>query len=173
MLVLLFKECKSPTIYYMISEDLCYDICPPRYYGNTTDLLCYSCPQYDCYSCGNTASTNNNCLTCNNTLDFRVLSGTRCIPIDGYYDDGFQNSTAQLCDLTLCKTCSLTQTNCTSCNDGFYLLGNTCNQCVSNCTNCTSLTNCLSCEPNFVNLITSCLNCSSILHCVSCNTSSC
>ena len=26
------KECKSPTIYYMISNDTCYDICPYYYF---------------------------------------------------------------------------------------------------------------------------------------------
>ena len=26
------KECKAPTIYYMISNDTCYDICPNYYF---------------------------------------------------------------------------------------------------------------------------------------------
>lgn len=158
-MIFLFKECKSPTLYYLSQKDLCYDVCPERYYENTTYSVCTACPQYDCYTCGNNQSTESNCLSCSSSIDFRIQNGTRCVPMDGYYDNGTSISTAQLCNLTLCRTCSKVNFNCTACNDGFILSANTCTplSCASNCSNCTSATNCLSCQAGYINLVTSCL----------------
>ena len=59
-------------------------VCLPRYLFNASTLSCDSCP-YDCYTCDVTG----NCLSCNSSIDHRVLSvdntSTRCVPAMGYF----------------------------------------------------------------------------------------
>jgi hypothetical protein len=125
--VFLFKECATLIPYYYIVQDTCYDPCPPRSYTDVTDMTCGPCSNYACYTCTTSMTT---CLTCNATLDFRTLISGDCIPLDGYYDDGTNNPTAQPCDLTACLTCNTTSTTCFSCNTGYYLTGTACQPCI-------------------------------------------
>jgi hypothetical protein len=56
------------------------------------------------------------CLTCNSSDNRQLNSSTLlCDPIDGFYDDGTNNSMVFPCD-SACLTCSESATYCTSCN---------------------------------------------------------
>jgi hypothetical protein len=48
---------------------------------------------YFCETCDNLV----NCTSCDSLIDFRVLdlNSSLCVPMDGYYDDGTNNSIAQ------------------------------------------------------------------------------
>lgn len=70
--------------FYRFSDQLCYSTCPPRYYGDDESHSCKLC-SYDCYTC----NPNGTCLTCNPTIDYRILdSGSnRCVAMKGYFDN--------------------------------------------------------------------------------------
>ena len=74
---------------FLRSENLCHSTCLPRFFPNSSSLICESCP-FDCYTCDNTG----NCLTCSAQLDFRVLntSTSRCNPQAGYYESNVSQS---------------------------------------------------------------------------------
>jgi cysteine-rich repeat protein len=167
-----FKECDPTTPYYMLATDICYDICPARYYGDS-QFLCQPCPlsSYDCYQCNSSGL----CTTCSNSTDFRVMNSStnRCNPMPGYYDEGTNNSTAKPCNSN-CKTCITTSIYCTSCNPKFYLIPNECIPCMTNCQVCTSGTSCDTCDPNYAfdSGASACvltINCSDIAYCTTCN----
>jgi hypothetical protein len=69
--------------------------------------------------------------------------------MDGYFDDGMNNSMTQPCD-PICITCSGSPTYCSSCpNDTYYLLNGNCNLCnstLTGCITCNDVTTCTSCE---------------------------
>ena len=100
---------------------------------------CMACP-FDCYTCDSAG----NCLTCNSTADYRVLNGTRCIHMGGYYE--LNVTTAAACS-NGCLVC-LNNTYCKSCLAGYYANtdSNTCVQCPSICTTCLSPTYCSGCS---------------------------
>ena len=140
---------------------MCYTTCLPRFFPNTSTLVCDNCP-YDCYTC----DSKGNCLTCNGTTDFRVLlvnttaQTSRCVPMNGYFEIFTQ--TASFCPVS-CSLC-LNLTYCTSCNNGFYLRAdnqcystcleryyadsssNTCKNCLYDCYTCNNNNGCLSCS---------------------------
>ena len=105
------------TGYYKRPDTYCYTFCLQRQYANNISRTCIQCP-YDCYSC----KKNGECITCNETTDFRVLSPTtsRCMPLMGYYEN-FLTVSAQ-CP-TGCSECS-SSTFCTACEVGFLLTDN-------------------------------------------------
>jgi hypothetical protein len=144
--VFLFKECPTAIPFYYNTPSTCYNPCPPRTYTNITDMTCGACTNYACYTCTTSKTT---CLTCSATIDFRTLSYGNCIPLDGYYDGGSNNSTAQPCDLTACLTCNSSSTRCFSCNPGFYLSSHTCKPCGSYCSVCTSNSICKTCDTGY------------------------
>jgi cysteine-rich repeat protein len=161
-----FYYCPDNIPYLMVSTQLCYDICPPRYCTNGSDFQCDACPTYDCYYC----SYNGSCSTCNDTLDFRYMNTAtmRCLPLPGYYDAGV--SQAAPCLATSCLTCVTTATKCLSCYPGKFLSGNTCITCMANCANCTTATNCITCNTFYVFSNSTCQpNCSNITNCLTCN----
>lgn len=122
-------------------------------------MECIACPTYDCYICG----MDNKCLTCNDTSDFRYMDNTtmRCLPLPGYYDNGFTQ--ALPCNPTNCLTCTST-TFCLTCAIGKFLTGtNTCINCIANCSNCTTATDCQVCIDLYVFSVNACVpNCSNI-----------
>jgi len=73
--------CATSNPYYRISDNLCYTSCPARSYVQTSNSTCFEC-RYNCYTCTSALTL---CLSCNATTDFRVLNGTSCVPITGYY----------------------------------------------------------------------------------------
>ena len=169
-----FKWCNESAPYYMQSEDLCYDVCPARYYEDTTNFICVSCSQYDCYKC----YSNGSCSNCSATIDFRELSGDRCVPITGCFDDGNSSPTAQQCDSN-CYTCDITAVYCLTCVSGLGLNG--ANQCVtclsSNCECPTDYSQCTGCVAGYLwawggicNV--GGINCTAVTNCATCNASS-
>jgi proprotein convertase subtilisin/kexin type 5 len=92
--------------FYPSNGQCVQNICPPRMRLHDTNGNCTACP-YDCFVC----DTNNYCLSCNATADFRELSGNRCVAIAGYFESGQTQATA--CPAS-CATCS-SATQCTSC----------------------------------------------------------
>lgn len=140
-----FKECASTTPYYYIPTAVCYDVCPPRMYGDNVLKVCQNCPlsAYDCYTCDSAGF----CLTCSSSLDLRVLDvGTgRCVPIDGYYDDNTNTTLPKLCNQSACETCNSTSTQCWTCHPGFYISGTSCLPCATYCISCTSSSSCMAC----------------------------
>ena len=134
----------------MVATDTCYDICPIRYYQDTTvPNTCQLCINYDCKKCSSTGD----CTSCSSTSDFRSLnSGTkRCDPLIGYYDDGASNPIAQPCNNN-CKACINTAVECTSCKSGFLLNGGTkiCEACPNNCDICSTTAICTTCKIGFL-----------------------
>ena len=96
-------------------------------YQSSNKTVCLPCDNYDCATC----DISGNCTSCDSSSNRVINSNTsRCIPLDGFYDDG-SSFNAQPCDLT-CLTCDGgTQTNCLSCNsnDGLILNGTQCITC--------------------------------------------
>jgi hypothetical protein len=142
-------------------------------YTDTVDMLCGDCSAsaYDCYSCDTSGTL---CLTCNATLDFRVLNAvtSRCIPIDGYYDNGSNSPQALPCDLTLCATCNTTSIQCFTCNVGFYLSGTSCLACIAFCSGCTTSSDCQTCMTGYTFSGSSCqIDCAAITNCNTCTVS--
>ncbi len=97
---------------------------------------------YTCETCDNSE----NCTTCNSS-DFRVINTntSQCDPINGFYDDGLNNSMSQPCNPS-CVTCFGSATYCSSCvNDTYYLLNGQCDLCNSTMTDCMTCDNSMTC----------------------------
>jgi len=82
-----------------------------------------SCP-FDCSTCDSTGTI---CLTCNSINDFRVLNGSRCIPMDGYYESNVTKAAACLNGCLVCKNSSY----CLACKLNNFLRAD--NFCYSTC----------------------------------------
>jgi len=122
--------------------------CISGYFDNG---ICTPC-HYSCASCfGGTSSS---CFACNALRTFTVPNSCPCST--GFYEvSGICSS----CSLS-CLTCSITPTNCTSCNvgsflsnyqcfcnAGYYLNGILCSACDSTCQTCSiTSTSCLTCN---------------------------
>lgn len=104
-----------------------------------------------------------------------MLVGGACVPLARYFDSGVH--VAQVCD-SGCYECVNVATNCTSCNGGFYLVGNLCVECGSkydgNCSLCTGIA-CTACNsPLFLAASGSCITCATFgAQCSLCNTTEC
>jgi proprotein convertase subtilisin/kexin type 5 len=150
------STCSSCSAGFFFQADrLCHSTCPLRMFPNSTSQTCESCP-YDCYTCNMSGA----CLSCNAAEDFRVLEGTRCVSLQGYYDNKI---TVSLKCPSTCATCS-SPTACGVCLSGFYLrlddmcystcperyyadvLTRTCKACLYDCYTCSGPTACLSCN---------------------------
>ena len=112
--------CTQCLIGFLGANQLCGD-CPLKYYSNNPTKTCDKCP-YDCFSCDGSK----NCLTCSPS-DFRELSNSRCIPMNGRYDDGV--SLVTLACLSSCSSCN-SPNSCINCKSGYFLYVN---QCLSSC----------------------------------------
>jgi len=148
------RTCPSNYPYYNIAEVLCYNVCETGWYGASSTMTCQQC-LYDCYTCTNGTA----CSSCNAGTDFRTMSGSRCVPITGYYDTNTNTTIASTCT-SPCVTCQNSPTSCLTCISGYY---------ASNfvCLNCTlALPNCLACSSN--NYCTQCPDGSSGSSCSSC-----
>lgn len=106
--------------------------------------VCYPCSQ----SCATCYEANDfNCLTCNSTSVLYQFSCVSECPISTVYDS--EKNECLLCNPS-CKTCSLDQTTCLSCIEGFYLVADgSCLVCDNNCLECEGAGNfCVLCKPN-------------------------
>lgn len=143
--------------YFLQGDNLCYNTCPPRYFINTQTLSCQKCPS-DCYTC----NFDGTCITCNATSDFRQFDSvtSRCIALDGYFDNLSQTCVSCPINCLLCSSLTL----CTSCANGSYLTdsklcetscpprqfennqSNTCQKCPFDCYTCNNVGQCTSCS---------------------------
>jgi len=165
-----YTYCGDLTPFLMVVNSTCYDVCPERYYDDSTVFECQPC-LYDCYYCNTTG--NGKCTVCNDTIDFRVFNNVtkRCVALPGYYDDGLSHNVALPCNNASCLTCS-SLTHCLSCYPAQYLASNfTCINCMTNCLNCTSAATCTLCLAPYVFVITCVPNCSLITSCSTCQVS--
>lgn len=116
---------------------------------------CVACiaSAYDCATCSNPGA---DCITCDAAIDFRVLNGSRCSPLDGYYDV-VNNSIAQSCDSN-CSKCVGVATDCTDCIVGYYLLSKVCYLCtIQNCLRCQDSVICVTCNNTYAFNGTTCI----------------
>lgn len=155
-----YRTCPAGYPLFSTITNLCYDVCDPYFYANTTSSSCLPCDP-TCYTCSNTTSSTN-CTSCNSTTDHRVLSGTTCVCMPGYYSTG--NTICAACNYT-CATCT-NATGCLTCS-GTNLRTLNSGQCPCN----TNYTNngtalCVACST----AITGCLTCTSTAVCTICNT---
>ena len=86
---------------------------------SSNKTVCEPCANYDCGTC----DTSGNCTSCDATSHRAMDANTsRCLPVDGYYDDG-SSFVAPACDPS-CATCSgSSQANCSSCSNPRVLNG--------------------------------------------------
>ena len=135
----------------------CSLTCPFRYLENNYTRTCEPCP-YDCYTC----DRNRECISCNETHDFRSLSNAtlRCTPITGYYDIKVQIALPCNPGCVECRSLSL----CFRCMSGLYMYNDQyclsscpdqyfpndryriCQPCPYDCQTCNSNGACLSCN---------------------------
>ena len=137
-------DCSSCLPYYLLTTS-----------GNMTS--CQACP-FDCYTC----DSSENCLTCDNTTDFRTQNGTRCLPISGYYESNVTVAGQCSVNCLLCTNSSI----CLSClNNYSIILGQcgcpnhtyestlTCLACRYDCYTCTNTSTCTSCSLSLDNRV--------------------
>ena len=113
-------SCSLCSSAFSLANGLCYGTCPVRTYAtspNSANSTCNRCP-YDCYQC----DSSGNCLSCNSTIDFRELSGSRCIPMPGYYETN--QPAAAKCPIG-CTHCT-SPSFCSSCTANFTLFNGSC-----------------------------------------------
>ena len=139
---------------------------------------CLSCSAASgCSKCPNGYILNDNaCVKCD------LGSSSYCLncPKDGKCTEcmiGYYINSDFLCAQcdSKCTSCSISDTNCQSCADGFILEGNSCQPCkpgsyTTKCTFCPTNGKCLSCEDgNYVNEFGYCTTCA--LNCKTCSSS--
>lgn len=106
------SKCDSASNYY-IEYDFksCTKECGLGYYPNNFTYQCTACPK-GCTKC--TGPLYTNCTICNGDYFFDPVEPAQCSLTcqNGYYG----NTTTNKCEpCIICNTCSLTATNCTSC----------------------------------------------------------
>jgi hypothetical protein len=124
--------------------------CSDRFYYATASSSCKACP-FDCLTC----DSNNNCITCQSLSDHRTLTGSRCAPLPGYYEN---NQTVAAKCPEGCSACS-SGTSCSACSSNYVLQSGLC---VLNTTS--------GCAPRQFDYYGSCLACP--YDCYTCNPSS-
>ena len=77
--------------------------CPPHYFINSSTNTCDFCP-FDCWTCNN----DGNCLSCGS---FRLMNGSRCPPLPGFFETN--TSIPEPC-LNNCLICS-SAADCSEC----------------------------------------------------------
>jgi hypothetical protein len=125
-------------------------------------LTCTQFCQYTCFTCNNPTT----CLSCDSASDFRIMNASTslCDPINGYYDNGLNNSIALPCTKP-CGNCFKTATNCTSCINNTYYYNSIAFSCVlcktamSGCLTCSSSSVCTLCDSSFGFTLTSSSTC--------------
>jgi hypothetical protein len=153
-------NCDPSTPYAIVVMEMCYDVCPGGYYGDTMLVTCEACWP-TCETC--TGAGIDNCLTCW-AWSFRTQQGGRCECVGlGVYDAGV--NICGTCSYT-CETCTESASYCLSCGSGTHrtFAGNNCACEPYYADNSTAI--CASCSA----LISGCIKCSSKTVCTACNT---
>lgn len=100
---------------YFLEENLCQEIC-----NNLTCTISTEFSYYGCYE--------NDCLVCQNNIIY-ILSNC--------------NNSLQ-CELEGCLNC-ISKDECAICNQGYYLIGGKCKQCIKGCSLCSNSYECEYC----------------------------
>lgn len=78
-----YPSCIAAYPYFDPATLMCFDECLPVVYLNANNLTQCTC-HYSCEKCQNSTTT---CTSCS-ALSNRVLNGTSCVPMPGFYDNG-------------------------------------------------------------------------------------
>ncbi|CAD8127452.1 unnamed protein product [Paramecium sonneborni] len=132
--ILYQTQCACPSYCQCSGGSSICNTCNPDYYKSGNN--CYACTK-PCATCSTNATT---CTACVDTTN-QVISTCAC-------NNGLiMNTSTYLCENcpSNCKVCS-SSTICTSCNDNYWLNGNSCSPCIKPCLNCSSSgSNCSTC----------------------------
>lgn len=106
---------------------------------------CKKCQQ-TCLTCNDA----NTCASCSETEDHREIQRSKCVPVEGYYENN--ERVAAKCSEAMdhCFACT-SATVCTQCEVGFYFNSSRnecvpCDETMRNCSACTSSTVCTQCD---------------------------
>ena len=121
----------------VVNTSVCVE-CVGATYQATNKTVCSPCANYDCGTC----DISGNCTLCNASSNRQMdVNTSRCVPLDGFFDDG-SSFNAQPCSVT-CLTCNgNTTSDCISCdtNASRVLNGTQCATCADavsqGCTSC-------------------------------------
>lgn len=171
-----YPSCPAALPYFDPNSMLCYSYCIPGTYLHGLYLNICVC-HYSCVTCLANPTSCATCFSGNN----RVLNGTSCDPLPGYFDNGVP--LAAPCGDANCLHC-LNSTFCVLCLPGFYADTNgSCMPCtMSGCIECLSLAVCTNCSSPWLLVNSTCLFCNtsinifynaSILNCQLCTLTGC
>lgn len=111
---------------------------------------CYSCKPTTtsvCFRCnpGYFLNSSNLCQqkTCSAGFIFQESTQT-CVCPNGAYE---LNAACYPCADSHCSSCTVSA--CSTCRDGYYPVGTTCQACLAHCESCTSASNCLKCARSY------------------------
>ena len=111
--------CNTLTHYRTINLTTHTCPCINGYYETSlySPLICLAC-HATCLTC---SLTSTNCITCDYINQNRILSipDNACICKNGFYETFTNNPAICLACDSSCVTCSITSTNCTSCNSTY------------------------------------------------------
>lgn len=150
-------SCNTATSLAYLLNNRCLSSCPTFYYKNIGAGLCSLCSSVTGLNCKDCSSVS----TCNVCDTGFVLYNSTCI---NYVPNGYVNisGVAVVCKGD-CATCSVTDTNCTSCiannllnnicyqpcPSGYIGISKVCQPCTSPCQSCSvTQTSCTSCLPS-------------------------
>jgi cysteine-rich repeat protein len=113
--------------------------CVGATYQSANKTVCAPCVNYDCGTC----DISGNCTSCNSSSNRQMDNvSNRCVPMDGYYDDG-ASLFAPACHPE-CLTCNGNSSlDCLSCGTGLILNGTECLSCSD-----VAATGCSACYDN-------------------------
>lgn len=131
--------------------------------------MCAPCP-YPCLTCNAPLD----CISCGYTPKLRTAKVCEC---DGMLKPDY-SCLDRLCNHP-CVTCGGENfpDSCTSCADGYFLSGDSCNKCKDSCLRCSGLNTCTACTSDYYLLDGRCnpceypcITCLSKTFCLSCGT---
>ena len=143
------------------SDSTTCDVCRTAYYYDKNKKSCEVCPGL-CTACSQVPDSDGNLVVkCSSCVTKATIEGLTCVT----------------CDDTNCVACS-PRTTCTTCANGFYLVGTGCIKCTAPCGLCSSQTFCKTCigatylesatTGNCLNCISNCNRCLDGVTCVTC-----
>ena len=112
--------CTTGTFFNPLTS-ACVSVCPSGYYQNKFDSSCQKCDA-SCQQCFQEPTICTGCISTSESPQYFYATTNLCYSTcpSGTFTSGFN---CQICQAApaLCKTCSATATNCTSCLNNYYL----------------------------------------------------
>ena len=112
--------CTTGTFFNPLTS-ACVSVCPSGYYQNKFDSSCQKCDA-SCQQCFQEPTICTGCISTSESPQYFYATTNLCYSTcpSGTFTSGFN---CQICQAApaLCKTCSETATNCTSCLNNYYL----------------------------------------------------